>query len=75
VLEVIGELEGPGRIHARARVRLDRLQEGLRKWAAETKHRDTLTVIAKRWSGICAALPASDPDSRECPQWMTAHGA
>ncbi|HXC60944.1 MAG TPA: thioredoxin family protein [Steroidobacteraceae bacterium] len=74
-LEVIGELEGPDRIHARARARLDRLHESLRKWAAETKHPETLTVIAQRWSRICAALPASDPASRECPRLMAATGA
>lgn len=75
VLDVIGELDGPDRIHARATVRLDRLHEGLRKWAAETKHPETLAVIAQRWGRICAALPASDPVSRECPQLMAATGA
>lgn len=71
VLEVIGELDGADRIHARARTRLDRLHDALRKWAQETHHPGTLAVIAQRWSQICAALPASDPASRECPQLMS----
>lgn len=69
-LEVIGELDGADRIHARARARLDRLHDALGKWAKETHHPDTLTVIAQRWNQICAALPASDPASGECPRLM-----
>jgi thiol-disulfide isomerase/thioredoxin len=71
-LEVIGELNGADRIHARARTRLDRLHDSLRKWAKETHHADTLAAIAQRWDQICGALPASDPASRECPQLMSA---
>jgi thiol-disulfide isomerase/thioredoxin len=74
-LEVIGELDGADRIHARARARLDRLHDALGKWARETKHPDTLTAIAQRWNQICAALPDSDPASRECPRLMGASGA
>jgi thiol-disulfide isomerase/thioredoxin len=70
VTDVLGELQGPDRIHARARVRLDRLSEELRKWAKEWRHPETLTAIAQRWDRICAALPASDPASRQCPQLL-----
>lgn len=70
-LEVLGELQGPDRIHARARMRLDRLLDSLREWAKQTRHPETLAALAQRWSAICAQLPASDPASRECPRLMS----
>ncbi|HTQ35986.1 MAG TPA: thioredoxin family protein [Steroidobacteraceae bacterium] len=66
-LEVLGELDGPDRIHARARARLDKLDAALIKWAADTQHTATLQVLAQRWGKICAALPESDPVRGECP--------
>jgi hypothetical protein len=73
-LAVIGELQGPDRIHARTRTRVDRLRNGLVKWAQESGHPGTLTAISQRWQGICAALPATDPVRGECPGMMATHG-
>ena len=70
-LEVLGELAGPDRIHARALTRLERVNDGLNKWARQTRHSDTLTAIAHRWREICAAVPAADPASRSCPGLLT----
>lgn len=67
VLDVIGELEGPDRIHARTRSRLERLQSSLGRWAGETQNAATLTAIGQRWQQICKALPESDPVRAECP--------
>lgn len=67
VLEVIGELDGPDRIHARARSRLERLRSSLGRWAGETDNAATLTAIGQRWGQICDALPESDPVRTECP--------
>ncbi|MEY2934914.1 MAG: hypothetical protein RL033_5663, partial [Pseudomonadota bacterium] len=67
MLEVIGELEGPDRIHARARSRLEKLDASLDKWAGETKNAATLTAVNQRWKQICKALPESDPVRTECP--------
>jgi len=66
-LEVIGELDGPDRIHARARVRLERLDAALAKWAAESGHSATLTAVGQRWREICARLDAADPVRQACP--------
>jgi len=68
VLDVLGELEGPDRIHARARARLDKLNAALGEWAVATQNRATLQVLAQRWQKICAALPESDPVRGQCPQ-------
>jgi thiol-disulfide isomerase/thioredoxin len=67
VLDVLGELEGPDRIHARARSRLDRLSTAFGKWAKETKHKDTMAAVGERWKQICSALPESDPVRAQCP--------
>jgi len=67
-IQVLGELDGPDRIHARARARLDKLDAALGRWAAQTGHAGTLQFIGRRWRQICAALPASDPVRPECPR-------
>jgi hypothetical protein len=77
MLAVLGELAGPDRIHARARVRLDKLSASFRKWARDTHHAATLTAVAQDWQRICAALPDSDPVRGECPELVaaaTGHG-
>jgi thiol-disulfide isomerase/thioredoxin len=70
-IDVLGELEGPDRIHARARSRLDRLSTSLAKWSAETKNPATLQAVAQRWQKVCAALPESDPVRAECPKLVS----
>ncbi len=70
-MEVLGELAGPDRIHARALTRLTRVNDGLNKWASETRHKDTLAAIKLRWREICAAVPVADPASRSCPGLLT----
>ena len=67
VLDVIGELDGPDRIHARARVRLERLGTALGEWAAETGNAATITAVGKRWLQICERLQTSDPVRADCP--------
>jgi hypothetical protein len=73
-LDVLGELDGPDRIHARARARLDKLNGSLLAWADQTKNGATLQAIAQRWQKICAAMPASDPVRAECPGLVAAQG-
>lgn len=73
-VEVLGELEGPDRIHARARSRLDKLSSSLVKWSGETKNAATLQAVAQRWQKVCAALPESDPVRAECPGLVAAKG-
>lgn len=66
VLEVIGELDGADRVHARARTRLVRLDAALAQWVAETGNADALQVIAGRWKNICAGLPSTDTARAGC---------
>ncbi len=70
VLDVIGELDGPDRIHARARVRLERLDAALAKWAADSGNTATLATVKQRWHQICARLDSSDPVRTECPEML-----
>lgn len=73
VLAVIGELDGPDRIHARARQRLARLNGRLEQWAiGDPAHTATMDVLARRWQQICGALPATDPVHGVCPQLLGA---
>lgn len=67
VLQVIGELDGPDRIHARARVRLERLDAALEQWAGETGNDATLAAIGRHWQQVCARIPASDSARSSCP--------
>lgn len=71
-LEVIGELAGPDRIHARARARLEKLDAALGTWARTTKNPATLEAVAVRWHQLCAALPATDPVRQQCPALLAA---
>jgi protein disulfide-isomerase len=72
VLEVLGELDGPDRIHARARSRLDKLDAALGEWAKKTKNGATLTAIGEYWKQVCAGLPETDPVRNECPGLLVA---
>ncbi|MET0293268.1 MAG: thioredoxin family protein [Steroidobacteraceae bacterium] len=70
LLDVIAELDGPNRIHARARSRLERLRPALATWADETKNRPTLAAVGERWEQICNGLPESDPIRAECSRLL-----
>lgn len=66
VLDVISELDGPDRMHARARVRLERLAGALKEWAATHNGAATMQAVGSRWREICAGLPDSDPARAGC---------
>ncbi|MET0281595.1 MAG: thioredoxin family protein [Steroidobacteraceae bacterium] len=72
VLDVIGELDGPERIHARARARLDKLNSSLADWAEQYRQAPTLTAVRQRWQQICQGLPATDSMRTECPGLLAA---
>lgn len=71
-LDVLGELDGPDRIHARTRSRLQSLDAALARWAGDTGNRPTLGAIAQRWRQLCAGLPATDPVRGDCPRLVAA---
>jgi hypothetical protein len=67
---VIGELDGPDRIHARTRTRLEKLDASLGEWATGKESRAALTAISGRWQEICSALPAEDTAKPGCPDLL-----
>jgi hypothetical protein len=72
-LEVIGELDGPDRIAARARVRLTRLDQELRHWnsAAKGGHQQILQALHSRAQQICVKIPASQPERTTCDAFLS----
>ncbi len=65
-LQVLGELDGPDRIHQRTRMRLDKVSKSLRAWGKQPGHADALAAIDTRWRDICSRIPASDLASGQC---------
>lgn len=70
VIEVTGELDGPDRIHARARARLTRLDTALGEWAVANDGGATLEAIGQHWRQLCARLPANDGARESCPDLL-----
>jgi protein disulfide-isomerase len=72
VLDVIGELDGPDRIHARARARLGQLDEALDQWGEKNGGgAATRAAITQRWQQICGKLPAEDELRTSCPDLLS----
>ncbi len=72
-LEVLGELDGPDRIAARARVRLGKLDQELRHWnsAAQGAHRQVLQTLHSRVQHICVKIPSSQPERSSCDAFLS----
>lgn len=72
-LEVLGELDGPDRIAARARVRLAKLDQELRHWnsAAQGAHQQILQTLHSRVQQICVKLPAPQPERSSCDAFLS----
>ncbi len=70
--QVLGELEGPDRIYRRARMRLERLDQALRKWNTETKgtHHDVLVGLHERMQQICGKIPKADAARSSCDAFL-----
>jgi thiol-disulfide isomerase/thioredoxin len=74
-IEVLGELEGPDRIHTRVRTRLGRLDTSLREWGRNGRHADALAAIRGRMDRICTAIPAGDAQAgRSCRAFLAPAG-
>ncbi len=71
-LAVLGELDGPDRIYSRSRVRLDRLNTRLLAWNEKNAHAQTIAVLRTRMNEICAHVPADQPASATCAQFLLA---
>jgi protein disulfide-isomerase len=70
--QVLGELDGPDRIYRRARMRLERLDQALRKWNTATKgaHHDVLVGLRERMQQICGKIPKTDAARSSCDAFL-----
>jgi protein disulfide-isomerase len=74
-LAVIGELDGPDRLYTRSRVRLEKLDAGLRRWAAANPGAPAvLANLRKRLGPVCARYPAADPVHASCAGFLVEGG-
>jgi thiol-disulfide isomerase/thioredoxin len=70
-IEVIAELNGPDRIHARARGRLEKLDAALRKWDSEHRYDRDITALHAYMQNICAKLPTKDSGRGTCRKFLS----
>ena len=70
--QVLGELDGPDRIYRRARVRLARLDNALRKWNADTKnvHHEVIVGLRDRLQQICVKIPQAEQARANCDAFL-----
>ena len=73
-LEVIGELDGPDRIQARTRRRLEKLDESLRQWGAVQHAASDIRALHARMSTMCARLPGEDSGLASCQSFLQGAG-
>jgi hypothetical protein len=69
---VLGELDGPDRIYRRARMRLVRLDQALRKWDgnAQGAHHEVIVALHARMQQICVKIPQPDPARASCEAFL-----
>jgi thioredoxin-like negative regulator of GroEL len=72
--QVLNELQGPDRIHGRARQRLERLGRELGDWSGPQPRAAAAAAIAHQWSGICAGLPPGDAARSDCRRLLPLAG-
>jgi thiol-disulfide isomerase/thioredoxin len=69
--EVIAELDGPDRIQARTRMRLERLDGELRKWNANHLFDADVEALRSHMQTICTKLPSSDAGVGACKKFLS----
>ena len=75
-LAVLAELDGRDRLYTRSRVRLVRLDTGLREWArAMPAAPAVLARLRQRMQPICARYPAADPAHGACEEFLADRSA
>jgi hypothetical protein len=70
--QVLGELDGPGRIYRRSRMRLEKIDGELQAWnkAAKGAHADVLDTLHQRLQQTCKQIPAADPSRHSCDAFL-----
>ncbi len=69
--EVISELDGPDRIHARTRRRLEKLDEQLRKWNAGHRYNADIRALRLHMRSECTKLPSEDSGRSSCLHFLS----
>lgn len=62
--EVLGELDGPGRLYQRSRGRLETLDASLREWNADGAHDDVIAALRTQMAGICSRIAEDEAEAR-----------
>jgi thiol-disulfide isomerase/thioredoxin len=70
-IAVIAELDGPERIQARTRIRLEKLDDGLRKWNAAHQYDADIKALRARMTGVCGKLPSGDAGYASCRKFLS----
>jgi hypothetical protein len=73
-LAVLGELDGPDRIHRRTAMRLEKLDEQLREWNKGGAHKATITALRARRDAICKAIPDGTAARGDCEGFLAGSG-
>ncbi len=69
-LAVLGELDGPDRIHRRSARRLEKLDQQLQAWSKGGKQAQTMAALRARRDALCAAIPAGDAARKDCESFL-----
>ena len=70
-IAVIAELDGPERIQARTRMRLEKLDDGLRKWNAQHRYDADIQALRARTRQVCGKLPSGDAGFASCQKFLS----
>jgi hypothetical protein len=68
--QVLGELDGEGRIYGRSSTGLKMLAKSLHDWNGKGKHAAAIEQIHAQMNGICAKVPADDPAQASCADFL-----
>jgi hypothetical protein len=69
-IEVISELNGPDRIHARTRWRLEKLDADLRKWNAAHLYDADIRALRSHMQSECTKLSSDDSGRTSCLNFL-----
>lgn len=73
-LALIGELDGPDRIQARTRRRLEKLDTSLREWSAAQHSASDIRALHARMAAVCTKLPGDDGGVASCRKFLQSTG-
>ena len=69
-LAVLGELDGPDRIHRRTAKQLGKLGAQLREWGKGGAHKAAIAALRTRRDAICGAIPTADAARKDCEAFL-----